>query len=201
MCGSKPRLTAIIAGFLALVPTARAGDEIYGANVEASGRAVAGHPADNASITVNPGLLGLTERYDLHGHVGLGPDGALEWAVSAMDSRTSSLAFGFAWRRTLAEPELTLDEMPGWRVPGEPIPNRKRTHELTAAFAYPVSGAGEMRFSFGINGTLRIHNDDRQGHYLSGNADAGLGVRVDERWSMGLVGYNLLPLNDQPDLP
>ncbi|MBW1881618.1 MAG: hypothetical protein JRJ84_24940, partial [Deltaproteobacteria bacterium] len=37
--------------------------------------------------------------------------------------------------------------------------------------------------------------------YLSGNADAGLGVRVDERWSMGLVGYNLLPLNDQPDLP
>jgi hypothetical protein len=201
MYGRKPRLIAMIAGFLALAPSARGGDEIYGANVEASGRAVAGNPADNASITVNPGLLGLSERYDLHGHVGLGPDGALEWAVSAMDSRTSALAFGIAWRRTLAEPELTLEEMPGWRVPGEPIPNRKRAHELTAAFAYPFLGKGDMRYSFGINGTLRFHDDDRRGRHLSGNADVGLGVRFDERWSVGLAGSNLIPLKDQPDLP
>lgn len=201
MCGGKPGLTAIIVAFLAFTQPARAGDEIYGANTEATGRAVAGHPADNSAITVNPGLLALSERYDLHGHLGLGPDGALEWAVSAMDSRTSPLAFGIAWRRTLAEPELTLDEMPGWIVPGRHIPNHKRTHEVTAALAYPVAVHGQMRFSVGLDGTVRFHDDDRGGRHLSGNADAGLGLRIDERWSLGLVGSNLIPLANQPDLP
>lgn len=197
MTPGKPSRLVLLAAFFAAFP-ARAGSDAWLADRAAMGQVLMGVPDSNSSITGNPGALGLTERYDLAGHLGLGPEGALEWGVSALDARTSGVAFGLGWRRTIADPPITLDDMPGWVVPGEPIPNRKRAHEFTAALAVPVA---DRDWSFGLNGTVRTRNDDRGGFSLEGNLDAGLAGRLSEQWTVGLAGRNLLPLPGQVDLP
>jgi len=190
----------LLAAFAALVVAnpARAGDDFQGANVEAMGRAVVANPTDNATITHNPGVMGLAERYDLGGWFDLGPTGDLEWGVSALDSRTAPVAFGLSWRRTVAEPPITLDEMPGWVQPSVTVPNVKRTHEITAAVAVPID---DHKFSVGLNGTLILRNDDRGGKTVNGDTDLGAGWQIDESWAVGLVGHNLLPVKGQADLP
>lgn len=196
MHDGKPLRIALVLAFLAVPELGRA-QEILGGNLAAMGGAATAHPADNAGITSNPGILGLTERYDLQGHLTIGPDDHLEFGVSALDARTSTVALGLSWRRTLDEPPLTTEDLPGWVVPGRPIPNVKRGHEVSAAVAVPIE---DRRYSFGVGGTLRTGVDDRGGHHLAGNLHVGAGARV-ERWTFGLAGRNLLPLPDQEALP
>lgn len=75
MRGCKPWLAASITAFVHV--TAGAAEVVVPANLAASGGVAVAVPDDNASLTANPGLLGLNDRYDLHGQVGYGPDGLI----------------------------------------------------------------------------------------------------------------------------
>jgi len=172
-------------------------DEFYGANIEAMGRASVANPSDTTSLSVNPGAIALDERYDFQGVFEIGPTGGLDWSLAALDARTAPIAFGTAWHRTIEKPPILLEEMPGWITPGQEVPNKKRTHEFTWALAVP---ALERKLSFGVGSTLLLRNDDRGGSSTYGNVDVGMGWRVSENWTLGLVGSDLVPVPKHPDL-
>jgi hypothetical protein len=196
MITGKLPVLAVFAALLVAIP-ARAGDDFQGANIEALGRAAVANPTDNSTISLNPGAMALAERYDVSGWFDLGPTGDLEWGISALDSRTAPIAFGVSWRRTVAEPPITLAEMPGWVQPGVAVPNVKRTHEVTIAIAGPID---DRKFSVGVNGTVIIRHDDRGGNAVNGNADVGAAWQIDKEWAVGLAGRNLIPLKGQVGL-
>lgn len=197
MIGGNHPARALAIAILAHPAAALAGDDFYGANLEGMGRAAVGNPAETASLSLNPGAIALTERYDFEGIVAVGPTGGLEWTLAALDARTAPIGFGIAWRRTIARPPITLDEMPGWIVPGEEIPNKKRSHEITVALAVP---ALDRSLSFGVGGTLILRNDDRGGKSTTGNVDVGGAYMIDDQWTVGVAGRNLVPLPEHPDL-
>ena len=193
--GKHPR-TAFILGFLLAGPAMA--QDVHGANVAGRGGALVGDPADNANLLSNPGALALSERYDVQGYAGFGPDGALEWGVSALDARTSPVALGLSWRRTIRERELRTEDLPGWIVPGDDIERVERAHELAVGVAYPFA---DRTLSLGIGGLLRTGVDDRAGPFLTGDLSLGFGWRVSDEWTLGLSARNLLPLPDQEELP
>lgn len=165
----------------------------------AAGGAAVAASTDNAAATHNPGLLGLHERYDFHGHVLYGPTRGIQWAASVVDGRTSSaFAAGLVYAGDLSHPALSVDELPGWAPPGAEIPNMKRYHDITAALSIPVA---DRRLSFGVNGTLSIFQHDREGSGTSGNMDVGIGARPVDWLVLGAAGSSLLPQNTLGDRP
>ena len=170
---------------------AGAADVVQGANLLGMGRVGAAASRDNAAITLNPGLLGLHERYDFHAHFRYGPDAGLQWAASAMDGRTSgAVALGLAYSGDRFSPPLTDRDIPAWWPSGEEIPNRKRNDDVTAGLAVPML---QRRVSLGFGGTLGWYNHDRQGSGQLWDLHAGIGVKPIEALTLGLSLRNWAP--------
>jgi len=173
-------------------------EDVASANVLGMGGVAVADVSDNSSITVNPGLMALTRRYDFHGHYKLGPSGGGHWAATAMDGQTSRfLWMGIAYSGDAFRPALQTSELPGWKIPGEEIENKKRYHDFTLAVSVPIVSE---RLALGINGGLSLFNHDRQGRGITGNADAGLGFRPTQWLSIGVVGENLIPIQSDRSL-
>ncbi|HHO54149.1 MAG TPA: hypothetical protein ENK18_25580 [Deltaproteobacteria bacterium] len=173
------------------------------------GRVGVAAPSDNAAITLNPGLLGLRERYDFHAHFRLGPAGpaprgevggglGLQWAASAMDARTSSaVALGFAYSGDRFDAPLADRDLPGWWIPGEEITNRKRYQDFAGGLAIPLL---DRHLSVGLGGDVGLYDHDRQGEGLFWDLHLGVGLQPTEGLTLGLSARDLLP-GDGEDRP
>lgn len=184
-------LTTLVALATFTAPAANAADVALGANTVAMGSAAAADPYDNAALTLNPGLLALTERYDFQAQFGFGPTGGLHWAFSGMDGRTSDkIAGGFVYSGDAYSPPLTTSDLPGWVEVGAEIPNKHRDHEVAIGVAAPVL---DHRLSFGLAGNLQFYDHDLQGKGVGFDLDVGVGVRPIEPLTFGLALRNPLP--------
>ena len=176
-------------------PNAHAADVVQGANTLAMGGTGVAAPADNAGITLNPGLIGLVERYDFHVHGRLGPDLGLQWGASAMDGRTSDVvAAGFAYSGDRFEPDFTNADLPAWRERDEEIRNRKRLHDFAGAVAVPLLS---RRVSIGIGGVFTSYNHDQQGQGTRFDMHGGVGIRPVDGLTVGASLRNFLPGEDE----
>lgn len=178
---------------------AQAAEGVVAANLGAMGGAAAGHSEDNAAVTVNPGLIALHERYDLHGHFQYGPDAVSRWGASVVDSRTSkTITAGFYYAGDRGNPPIATDDLPGWTIPGETPSNLRRHHNLTLALG---THGFDRRLAVGLSGTWAIFNHDLQGAGSTGNIDVGMGTRPTDWIDVGVAGRNLVPVNDIGVLP
>lgn len=176
---------------LLLVTAALALDQVQGAHDLAVGGATAANPTSNASITANPALMGVDERYTFLVGGGYG-DRGLHGTVAALDSKTAPVALGLAYTYDRYTPALSTAELPGWNVPGQEATNRKRYDDLALGLAFPFA---DRRLALGLGGAVSFYNHDRQGKGITGNATAGFAWRPDDRVTVGLTGRNLLPVN------
>jgi len=182
---------------LTVLSPAAAAPDVVGADSLGMGSTSVAADRSNAAITTNPGLLALNPRYDFSAQVGIGP--GLHWAVSGMDARTADdFALGFAYSGDRFEPELSVDELPGWSTPGAVIPNMKRSHHFAAGGSYAFA---EDRVALGVGGHVSLYNHDRNGRGTTGNLDAGLGIKPVSELTVGLAGNNLLPFDPLSDRP
>jgi hypothetical protein len=78
------------------------------------------------------------------------------------------------------------------------IPNRKRAHDLAAGIAVPL---WERRVSIGIGGGASFLNADRAEAEVVGDMDLGVALAPIDGMTIGLVGKNLLPLDERPEYP
>ena len=189
-----------IAGFMAFFHApAHAAEGVVAANQAAMGGAAAAASEDNSAITVNPGLLSLHERYDLHGHFQYGPSAVSRWGASVVDSRTSKwLTMGFYYAGDRGNPPIATADLPGWTLPGETPTNFLRHHNLTLGAA---THGFDRRLGVGLSGTWAIFNHDLQGRGSTGNVDVGVGTRPTEWLDVGVAGRNLVPIDDIGVLP
>ena len=169
--------------------------EAFGANSLSMGWTAVANPYDNASITVNPAMLSLEERYDLLAGASYGPHPYLGWNATLADSKTSEwVALGVSYQRQYANPELTVADLPGW-VPDSYVPSNERlAHDVTLAVASAVL---DRKISLGVNGTFVSYEHDRHGNGVTGNIDVGLGFRPLKLLTIGFVGRNILPIEKQ----
>ncbi len=197
---SKLHLQFAVAGLLlGFSVDVRAEPEVLGADLTAMGGVSLAADESNASITTNPGLLGLNPRYDFSAQFGVGPTSGLHWAAGGMDGRTSEyIALGFMYAGDRWEPPLRTDELPGWWEVGEPIPNMKRQHDFMLSLATPIV---RDKLAFGLGGYVTTYNNDRNGKGTTGNLDAGLGWKVSDYITVGASGNNLLPFDPLSQRP
>lgn len=173
--------------------------EALGAEALAMGGAAAASPGDNSALTLNPAVIGLAERYDLHATFRYGPSAGIHWGGSLVDSRTSQhLAAGLSYTGTRFEGPLVPGEQAGWTLPGVPVANRKRMHDVTFALAVPLL---ERRLSVGVNGNVSRYDHDRFGEGTWFNTDVGLAARPVDWLVISAAGRNLLPLDHFGDRP
>ncbi len=173
--------------------------EVLGADLAAQGGVSLAADGSNASITTNPGLLALNQRYDFSAQFGVGPSTGLHWAAGGMDGRTSdAVALGFMYAGDRYEPALATSELPGFWPIGQEIPNMKRQHDFVLALATPIV---RDRLSVGLGGYVTIFNNDRDGKGTTGNLDAGLGWKVSDYVTVGASGNNLLPFDPLSERP
>lgn len=174
---------------------AGAADTFESSALLAMGGVGAASSRENASLTLNPGLLGLDQRYDFQGQLRYGPFGALAGGLSAVDGRGSDVvAGGLAYAGDTAEPPLTEDELPGWVVPGGDIPNHRTSHDLSIGAGVPFA---QRRVSVGLGTTIGWYRHDRSGSGWRFDLDAGLGARPVEALTIGVSARNFLPMRDE----
>lgn len=189
-------LAAIAVGLLAS-GTSRASEDVYAGNTAGMGRTAVANSEDNAAVTVNPALLGLTERYDVQGLFVYGPNKGMAWGASLADSSTNELiGFGLSYSGGVTEPELFTDQLPGWTPVGVVPPNGQRNHDITAGIGVQLL---ERRLGFGLNGSVFIFDTDRFGSGVTGNMDLAAAGRPIEWITLGLVARNVLPIPDQKE--
>ncbi|MEQ1506907.1 MAG: hypothetical protein ABMB14_32065 [Myxococcota bacterium] len=175
-----------------LASAASAADVGTGANLLGMGGVGAAASHDNAAITLNPGLLALEDRYDFQGQFAYGPDAGLHWGFSAADARGGDhkLAGGFSYTGDVYAPPLTVDDLPGWVIEGEEIPNRRRQHEFALGLAIPFAG---RRVAVGLSGNLGLFDFDRGGNGAAFDLDAEVGWRPVQPLTLGLSARNVVP--------
>ncbi len=177
--------------------TALAADVVQGANSAAMGGTGVASPHDNAAITLNPGLIGLVERYDFHAHVRFGPEGDLQWAATALDARTSKrFGAGLAYAGDRFDPELRQSQLPGWSLPGEELENRRREDDFTLAFGVPVLN---RRLSVGAGLLFSRFNHDRDGRGSTADLHVGVGLRPVDWVTLGVGVRNFVPIDSPQD--
>jgi hypothetical protein len=168
-----------------------AADPVFGANSTAMGETGVADPTDNVAITLNPGMLALTERYDFAGSFSFGPQEGLHWSTSAMDGRTSDyVAAGVSYAGDHTNPPLSQDDMPGWVAEDENVENVRRTHDFTGAFSVPMA---KRRLAVGMGFTVGIYDFDRHGSGWTFDAMAGVGVRATDWLTFGGSYRNFVP--------
>lgn len=186
--------TGVIVLFLAGSAPSWAADVGIGANLLAMGGVGAAASRDNASIALNPGLLGLQVRYDFQAAFRYGPVGGLQWGLSAMDGKTSKkVAAGIAYTGDRLNPPLTQAELPGWVEPGVEVTNVKRLHDFTGAIGVPLL---DRKLSVGVAGNVGLFDNDRQGKGFTLDADAGIGLHPVEALTIGVSARNFLSVTD-----
>jgi len=184
---------------LLLGASSLAADVVQGAHTAAMGGIGVAAPHDNAGITLNPGLIGLVERYDFHAHVRFGPTGDLQWAATALDARTSdAFGAGLAYSGDRFDPPLRTNELPGWSRPGEELTNRRRQSDFTLAAGVPFLG---RRASIGLAALFSAYNHDRDGQGSTADLHAGLGVRPFDWLTLGFGVRNFVPVASPQDRP
>lgn len=199
MIGCKGVLVFLFPALYASIGQAYGAEEVVGVEASAMGGVAVAASGDNSGITVNPGVIGLEQRYDLGAYFRYGDGGGRHWAVNAVDARTvQGLALGLAYSGDRYEGELFPGELPGWRVPGEEVANQKRTDDFALALALPMAS---RRVSLGVNGGLSLFDHDRLGRGAQFNMDAGLGVRPVAWLTVGVVARNVLPIDTLGDRP
>lgn len=180
------------------VGAASAADTVDSSALVGMGRTGFAAARENAALTLNPGLLALHERYDFQGQFRYGPDGATMWGASAVDGRTSpKLSGGLQYSGDVSEPPLTVQDLPGWRIPGEDIPNRKRHHDVAVALGVPFA---DRRASLGIAANVGHYANDRLGSGWIGDGYVGFGARPVDPLTLGVALRNFVPLpvEDRP---
>ena len=177
-------------GLLLLASLGMAADRVQGANLLGMGAVGVAAPADNAGITLNPGLLALRERFDFHAHARLGPELGRHWAASAVDAKTTgSIAAGIAISGDRYEPPLSGSDAPAWSVAGQEIRNRKRLLDFAGALAVPLF---ERRVSLGVGGVLNTFEHDQQGQGRLFDMHAGIGISPVSAVTVGVSARNFL---------
>jgi len=161
------------------------------------GSTAAADASVNDGISVNPGLLGLTDRYDIAAIGGLGYRGWMAGG-SVVDTRQKYFTAGLSYQRMVYEPELADADLPGWYDEGTTPSNFKRFHDIHLGMAVPLL---QRKLSFGVNGGMSITEHDRQGQDIHGNFDFGIGAQPTPWLTIGVVGRNLIPLKEQRDYP
>jgi|GEM_PF-2490958 len=139
-----------------------------------------------ASMMLMPGLYSFTE-------VGWGQGFSFGEAVREVrvDSAFgASLAYG--WQKS--DLPASIDEMPGWILPGEELSNSRKTQDLRAAGGLRLLGG-----RLGVGGGLRYLRDNSE---LAGvvpvwDLDLSVAGLLAERVSLALGVQNLLP--ESPD--
>jgi hypothetical protein len=186
---SRKRVSVALGAVLVAGP-AFAGDDIHGATALATGGAVMANPRTNDAISSNPGVLGIASRYDISGHAGTRP-GGWETHLGVVDSRSSPVSLGAAYRRLVEEPEFSSEDLPGWVVVGETPTNVKRYHDIQLALAAP---ALNRKLSLGLGGNLSFTQHDRGGGGREGDLDVGAAYQPLPWLTIGASGQNLLPV-------
>ena len=187
--------------------TAFAIEPIAGADTVARGF-VGAWPDDNAAVASSPGMIGLAKRYVVAGQGAIGPDLGWELSASAVDSRTSGVAMGVAYRARGSDPVPTSAELPGWIADGDEIENKRRSHDVALALAIPFGkrqvGEGEEApplFSFGLEGDLRLLQHARLGDHLAIDPGVGFAWRPTLALVLAASGTGLVPGGDAGSLP
>lgn len=194
MYRSKPIAIAALA--IAFATQAEAGEDVHGARTASMGSAAAADPSDDSAVTVNPSLLGLTERYDGDFQLRVGGPDLITVGGSAVDSRTASpVAFGLTYQFSKRNPPLTEDDLPGWVPLDEDPTNFQNTHLMAAGLAVPVL---DRKLSFGVSGTVLIWNHEHQGSGIAHDYDVGIAAAPFEALSIGVTGRNLVPFPSVP---
>lgn len=178
---------------------AHAADTLDSSVLLGMGRVGLASSAENAAITLNPGLLPLRVRYDFQGQFRYGPDGGMTWGASAVDGRTSpKIAGGIAYCGDRSEPPLRVSELPGWAEPDAEIPNVKRHHDVALGIGVPFA---DRKVGFGIGANVGYFDNDRQGSGWLVDGYVGLGVHPVEPLTIGLSLRDFLPLETVEDRP
>ena len=180
-----------------LLSLALAADRVEEASTLALGSSAVAAPDENSSIAANPGVIGLSERY--HFSLGFGYGGrGIHWNLTALDSHTTSVAFGMSYSGDRFNPPLETYELPGYQVPGETIRNLKFTHDIGFALAIPTT---DRRFSGGLGGSVSFFNNDRQGQGITWNLSGGLGFRPIKSLVLGVSARNFVPTRFKTNPP
>ena len=182
---------------LLLAFTARAADTLPSAAQVAMGRTGIASDAENTALSLNPGMLGLTERYDVEGMFRYGPDGGIGWGGSVVDARTSDrIAGGLFYSGESYSPPLTLNDSPAWTIPGEEIPNHRRFHDFGLGLGFPLA---DRAVSLGVGALLGYYDHDRFGDGWRFDAVAGFGWNPLDALTLGVVGRGFVPT--EQDIP
>jgi len=167
-------------------------EDPLGADALAMGSSAIALSRSNAVTAVNPGLLGLEQRYDFEGSFVYGPGKGTHWMGAAVDGRTSSaVGLGFIYSGDVYETAPRTPELPGWTESGEDIENVKRFHDFTLGMAIPMF---QRRLALGFNGNLSLANHDLAGKSTDGNGDVGLAARPVDGVTLGVTANNVLPI-------
>jgi hypothetical protein len=173
-----------------------AGEDVTAGNTLAMGGAAAAHPEDVAAFTVNPGTIGLAERYDFAGTAAVAWSTGWEAGLGAVDS-TLPVAAG-AWYRYRSWTEAWDDEdLPGWAPDGDIPENHVREHMVVVGVGVPLL---DRRLSLGLDGALLWQELGTGARSTLGNLDIGAAASL-RGWTLGLAGRNVLPLGHRDDLP
>jgi hypothetical protein len=165
---------------------------VEGAGAIATGGAAVANADDNTALSVNPAVIGLSDRYavDLIGGFFDGRD--VRFGGSAVDATTTQgLALGVAYQRSYLSIPLTVDELPGWGAVGAEPATARRFDTLTLGVSIPVI---EDRLAFGAGGTAVFISHPVLEAPITGNLTVGAAGRPAERWTVALAGRNLLPV-------
>ncbi len=167
----------VVVCFVLLGCTVARAQDFVGARALALGEAYRAIATGNDAIYFNPAGLPLLQRYALEGHYLMNlADENHQGDISIVDSKTNPLAVGLAY--TFQGRELT----------------RRKTVEQTAtlAVAYPVL---ERYLCIGAGFKYKNVRDAIAGNYLNAlTADVGILSQIPGGFSIGAVGYNLVPI-------
>lgn len=195
-----PRATPLLflcAGTLG-VSSAYAGDDVYGASRAGMGYTGVAAAHDDVAVTVNPGLLGLEQRYDIDAQAFAGSSGDLALGGSIVDSRTAPIGFGLTYQYDSTQPPLLGDDRPGWVVDGEEPSNWQRENEFTVGVGVPML---DRHLAVGLNASLGLYNYDRGGNGTTNDFDVGIAAQPEGLFAIGLVAQNIVPYNHEFDDP
>jgi hypothetical protein len=108
-----------------------------------------------------------------------------------MDARTSDdLAAGLVYSGDRQNPDLTLNDMPGWVAEDEVITNLQRTHDFEGAVSFPFA---HRLFAIGVGASFGLYFTDRHGDGWIADASAGVGFHPIDWLTIGLSGRNFVP--------